>query len=126
MRWLRILILVLTVIEAGWMAFDGSRALIVGQLITPSSGPHAGQVGPWQHLVRRVGINPTGTAMQIVFAVYGWAWLAVALAFAFRRPGSWTAMLVAATGALWFLPLGTVCSLVQIALLVAARSRLTS
>jgi hypothetical protein len=33
-------------------------------------------------------------------------------------------MLVAAIGSLWFLPIGTVCSVIQIILLLALRERL--
>jgi hypothetical protein len=62
--------------------------------------------------------------MKVIFAVYGWTWLLVGVAFAVGAPWSWMAMLVAAAGALWFLPFGTFCSLVQIALLVLFRARL--
>lgn len=120
----RILILVFTVIEAGWLAFDGTRALLVGDFITPKSGPYAGQVGPWRHLVQRVGLNPRGTPMKVIFATYGWVWLLVGVAFAAGAPGSRAAMLVAAAGALWFLPFGTLCSLAQIALLIGLPARL--
>ena len=123
MNWARVLVLVFAVAEAGWLAFDGTRALIVGDFITPSSGPYAGQVGPWRHLVEAVGIDSRGTTMKLVFAVYGWTWLLIAAAFARGAPRSRTAMLIAATGALWFLPFGTVCSLVQIAVLVWFRAR---
>ena len=120
----RAVILVFTLIEAGWMAMDGVRALFVGSFITPSTGPYAGQVGPWRHLVAPLGLNPNGTSMHWVFAVYGCAWLAIAVAFAAGRAWAWSAMVVAAAGALWFLPFGTICSLVQLVLLVAYRSSL--
>jgi hypothetical protein len=125
MFWARILILLCTFIEAGWMAFDGSRALVVGDFITPSSGPSAGQLGPWRHVVERVGVNPRGTAMKLIFAVYGWAWLAIAVGFARGATWSWSAMAVASLGALWFLPLGTVLSAVQLTLLLVYRGRLS-
>jgi hypothetical protein len=124
MHWARILILLCTLVEAGWMALDGSRALIVGDFITPRSGPYAGQVGPWRHLVRRVGLDPRGTLMMGIFAVYGWGWLLVAVAFGLGAPWAWGAMLVAAAGALWFLPFGTLCSILQIVLLLTLRGRL--
>ena len=123
-NWARVLVLVFTLVEAGWLAFDGTRALIVGEFITPTSGPYAGQVGPWRHLVQRVGLNPRGTPIKVIFAVYGWTWLLVGVAFAAGVSWSWMAMLIAAAGALWYLPVGTFCSLVQIALLVALRARL--
>src|SRR5712692_11883384 len=100
MNWARVLILVFTVIEAGWLAFDGTRALVVGDFITPKSGPYAGQVGPWRHLVQRVGLDPRGTPMKVIFAAYGWAWLLIGAAFALAAPRSWAAMVVAATGSL--------------------------
>jgi len=39
----------LAAVEAGWMLFDGSRALIVGDYVTAKSGPYAGQLGPWTY-----------------------------------------------------------------------------
>jgi hypothetical protein len=66
MYWARAAVLILVLIEAGWMAFDGSRALVVGDLITPRSG---------------------------------------------------------AIGSLWFVPLGTLFSLLLIVLLLGFRAR---
>lgn len=40
-NWARVLILVFTIAEAGWLAFDGTWALVVGDFITPKSGPYA-------------------------------------------------------------------------------------
>ena len=62
--------------------------------------------------------------MKVAFAVCGWAWLAIGVAFALGVSGSWTAMLAAAIATLWFLPFGTLLSLVQVVLLVALRQRL--
>ena len=119
----RLLIAALGLLEAGFMAFDGTRALIVGSLITPRSGPYAGQLGPWRGVVAAFGIDSTGVAMRWVFAVYGWAWLLVLVAFLSGLTWAWWAMLGAAIGALWFLPFGTVLSAIQIALLVWWRAR---
>ena len=82
MHWARVLILLFTLVEAGWLALDGTRALVVGDFIMPKSGPYAGQVGPWRHLVERLGVNPRGTPMKVLFAVYGWIWLLIGVAFA--------------------------------------------
>jgi hypothetical protein len=120
----RAIILFFAVTEAGWMAFDGARALNVGSLITPRSGPYAGQVGPWRLLVAPLGIAPNGKAMHWLFAVYGCAWLAVAFAFALREPWAWHAMIAAAVCSLWFLPFGTAASLVQVVLLISWRAHL--
>lgn len=123
MHWTRVAILLLVLVEAGWMAFDGSRALLVGDFITPKTGPRAGQLGPWRHLVVRVGLNPHGTPIKAIFAIYGLIWLALAIGFARGASWGWSAMLVAAIGALWFVPIGTLFSLLQIALLLGFRAQ---
>ena len=124
MHWTRVAILVLVLIEAGWMAFDGSRALLVGDFITPKTGPSAGQLGPWRHLVVRVGLNPRGTPMKAIFAIYGLTWLTLALGFLRGAAWGWSAMLVAAIGSLWFAPIGTLFSVLQIALLLGFPAQL--
>lgn len=121
---IRVVIFLCVIIEAGWMAFDGTRALIVGDYVTPSSGPRQGQLGPWSHVVSTVGLNPRGTLVKLGIAFYGIAWLLLAAAFARGAAWSWAAMLAAALGALWYAPVGTVLSLVQLALLLAFRARL--
>lgn len=114
MKWI---IIILAFIEAGWMAFDGARALLAGDYVTPSSGPHAGQLGPWQHVVSAIGIAPRSTLMKIIFVIYGCAWLAIIIAFARNVPWAATAMMLAAIGSLWYLPVGTATSAIIIVLL---------
>jgi hypothetical protein len=114
MRWL---IVLLSVAEAGWMIFDGGRALTIGDYVTPASGPYAGRLGPWAAIVSAVGIAPRSTAMKLAFVACGTAWLACAVAFARGVPWAWTAMLAAAIGSLWYAPVGTLLSGLQIVLL---------
>ena len=68
-------VLLLAFVEGGWLAFDGSRALIVGDYITPNSGTFAGQLGPWAGLVSAVGIEPRSTLMMAIHVVIGGTWL---------------------------------------------------
>jgi hypothetical protein len=118
MHWLTWIIVLLALQEAGWMAFDGSRALTLGDYITPKSGAYAGQLGPWSKIVEAIGIAPRSTLMKSIFAVYGFAWLAIIICFILRMEWAWWAMLVAAIGSLWFAPIGTFFSAVQIVLLL--------
>ena len=124
MTWPRIATLTCAAFEAGWMALDGIQALVTGHLITAKSGAHAGELGPWRHLVEAIGIDPNGVGMHVVFAAYGLIWLGIALGFALRKPWGWPAMVAAALGALWFLPVGTILSLVQLGLLSGFRNSL--
>ena len=125
MAWLRFAVVVLGIIEGGWMTFDGTRALAVGDYVTPSSGPRAGELGPWHHVVSAIGIAPRSTAMKLIFVGYGLAWLAVTAGFAFGAPWAPRAMLVAAAATLWYLPVGTAFGVLQIGALLWLRSRLT-
>lgn len=119
---LRWLVIGLAVFLGGWFAFEGGRALVVGDYITPKSGRYAGQLGPWHHLVKAVGIEPRSTLMKAIFLGYGLVWLVVAVGFAAgtARPW-WWGMLILAVGALWYLPFGTLIALVQIVLLIVIR-----
>jgi hypothetical protein len=51
----------LAVLAGGWMAFDGARALIVGDYVTPQEGEYAGELGPWAALLESVGLEPRST-----------------------------------------------------------------
>jgi len=115
MHFVRAAVLVLALIEAGWMSFDGTRALTVGDYVTAKTGPRAGELGPWQHVVRAIGIAPRSILMKVIFVVYGVMWLLILVAFLRRAPWAGDAMMIAALGALWYLPIGTVCSVFQIA-----------
>lgn len=118
MQWLRSIIIILAVLQAGWMSFDGARAFLVGDYVTTTTGEYAGQLGPWSKLVQAVGIEPRSPLMKGVFVFYGVAWLILTSFFAQNVPWAWRAMLVAAVGSLWYLPVGTASSLSQIVLLV--------
>lgn len=108
---------------AGFMALDGSRALVKGDYVTPKSGEHAGQLGPWADVVSAVGVEPRSTLMKSVFAVYGFGWLLVIGFFLSGVGWGWRAMLVAAVGALWYLPFGTLLAALQIVLLLLPAGR---
>ena len=121
MAWIRVLVLILGLVEGIWMTFDGTRALIVGDYVTPSSGAHAGELGPWNHIVKALGIPPRSTAMKLIFVAYGLAWWIVTIGFATHAPWAWRAMLIAASATLWYLPVGTVFGILQIMALIWLR-----
>ncbi|MFN2588181.1 MAG: hypothetical protein ABR613_08690 [Actinomycetota bacterium] len=111
----------LAAVDAGYMVVDGLRALVAGDYFTPSSGDHAGELGPWAGLVESVGIAPRSTGMKAFFVVYGLAWLGATVAFAVERSWAWAAMLALAVGSLWYLTVGTaIGALVTVLLLVPA------
>ena len=118
MTWTKWIVILLIAINAGYMAFDGARALVVGDYITPGSGEYAGQLGPWAKVVEAAGVDPRSTGMKWGFVGYGVLALLACLAFALGLPGSWWGMLIMAALGLWYLPFGTVTGVIAIVLLL--------
>ena len=117
----RVTIIILALIEGLWMGFDGTRALTVGDYVTPRSGPHAGELGPWHYIVESVGIAPRSVLMKIIFVAFGLAWLIIAGALVRRVPWAVNAALIAAVLTLWYLPVGTAFGVIEIALCLLLR-----
>jgi hypothetical protein len=115
--------IVLCAVQGSYMLLDGTRALATGHYITPGSGEHAGQLGPWSQVVGRVGIPAESTGMKLAFVVFGLAWLAVAAGIGFDAPWSRIAGLVVAAATVWYLVPGTVISVLVLALLLATPLR---
>ncbi len=109
--------MILGALQGGYMLLDGARALVVGSYITPGSGEHAGELGPWARLVAAVGIPPESTGMRAAFVVLGLLWLVVSVGVAAAAPWSWPAGLILAVATLWYLVPGTLIS-VAVALLL--------
>jgi len=125
MHWLDWMILGLAFIEGGWLAFDGGHAFVTGDYVTPQSGKFAGQLGPWSKIVSAVGIEPRSTLMKSIHLVLGFTWLVVMVCFAIQLPWGWWGMLTCAILGLWYLPFGTLLSVIQIALLLLPTVRNT-
>ena len=123
MRYLRLVLIFLALLNAGWMTFDGTRALVVGDYVTPKSGRYAGQLGPWARGVSAIGIEPRSTFMKSVFVVYGATWLVIIGCYIIRRRTASGPMLFAAAGSLWYYPVGTAASLIQMMILAFFEAR---
>jgi hypothetical protein len=125
MRVLRGCIIFLALGPGLFMTFDGLHALILGDYLTRTTGPFAGQLGPWSGLVSAVGIAPRSTMMKIIFVVFGLAWLGAIAGFLRRTRRSTCTLAALAVATLWYLPVGTLMSaLVLIGLvLLGVRSK---
>ncbi len=115
--------MILCLLQGGYMLLDGGRALVVGSYITPSSGDHAGRLGPWARLVTLAGVEPESTGMKTVFVLLGLLWLAVGAGVASGAPWSWAAGIAVAAATLWYLVPGTVISVAVLALLATPQLR---
>ncbi|MBI1324216.1 hypothetical protein GC170_13680 [bacterium] len=123
MNWRRAVTLIIGGILGLWLTFDGVRALVTGDYVTPKTGAHAGQLGPWAGIVRAIGIDPKSTAVKCVHVFLGLAWLVSLAGFAVRADWGRSALLVCSIASLWYLPVGTLIGCVTLAILSTALRR---
>lgn len=116
-RWRTTTVAILVLLTGGWMTFDGIHAFVTGDFVTPRSGEHAGQLGPWAAIPRAAGIDPRGVGVELFFVSFGVAYLAALAVFLAGRRGGRGAVAAGAAIALLYLPFGTLASLGVLALL---------
>src|SRR5919108_4013466 len=117
-HWTGWVVVTLAILNAGWMVFDGTRALTIGDYVTPQTGEYAGQLGPWSKVVKTIGIEPRSTLMKSIFVGYGMVMLVIAICFVLRLPWAWWGMIITAVLGLWYLPVGTIVNIIVLALLL--------
>jgi len=123
MRVLRGCIVLLALAPGIFMTFDGLRALVVGDYVTPTTGPFAGQLGPWSGVVSAAGVEPRSAVMKTVFVIFGVTWLSATAGFLIRARWSTGALAGLAVATLWYLPVGTLVSILVLIGLAILRRR---
>lgn len=118
--WLSLLLVAST---AGWMVFDGTRALLLGDYVTPQSGEFAGQLGPWSNLVKAVGIEPRSLGMKLIFIAQGLATLIAVIYYILNKSWARSGLLTAMLLGLWYLPIGTLLNLTALILQLLTRRK---
>jgi hypothetical protein len=121
MRWQLWVVTVAISLNAGWMTFDGLRALIVGDYVTPRSGLRAGQLGPWSKVVQMIGLDPRSPAVKVSFVLYGIITQALLGCVLMGHQWARTALLISAVIGLVYVPAGTVLNAAAIAVLIWLR-----
>jgi hypothetical protein len=119
----RVLIPVIAVLMGGWLVFDGTRAFVAGDYLRAQRGPRAGQLGPWASLLSKAGIDPRAVLVKSAHVSLGVLWLAGLLMFLFQPVyGRWM-LAGTAVGSLWYLPIGTLLSAIELILLFLSSIR---
>ena len=109
--WTRRITAGLSALLGAWMAFDGARALFPGDYVTPASGPHAGQLGPWASVVEAVGLAPRSEPVMFALLVIGLLWVGAAGGVLTRALWARRAIGVVVPLGVWYAPFGTVIAL---------------
>jgi hypothetical protein len=118
MKWIIVMIIIL---NAGWMFTDGVRALTLGDYVTPSEGEYAGQLGPWASLLTTIGLEPRSTFVKVALVVYGVSSFVAVIGFANELPWGRSFLIVMAVLGLWYLPVGTAANMIALILLFLFR-----
>jgi hypothetical protein len=111
MGFLRIFIVFLALCEGGYMLVDGLVALATGSYLTPGG---RGELGPWAALVSAAHVDPASRTMHAVFVAFGAAYFGCIAAYLARLRWAGAALAALAAATLWYLPVGTLLSLLQL------------
>jgi hypothetical protein len=114
----RTVIVLLALLEHGWLLFDGLHAFATGDYVTPRTGRFAGRLGPWSRVWEALGVDPRSQPIQLLHVAIGAAGVVCLVAFALGAGWARTGLMVCAVASLWYLPFGTLSSLIQLALLL--------
>ncbi len=113
---MKILITILAFINGGYMLLDGFYVLFKGKYIGPE------KPGPWANLFHKLQVDVF--KLGPMFIVLGIVWLIFLFGLLNSQPWSYKLGLIISILTLWYLPAGTVISLVILILLLTARSRI--
>src|SRR5438045_9421342 len=100
------------------MIFDGSHFLIYDKYFGHE------KPGPWIVIVSFIGLKPFKLGVPFIVTVV--LWLLFLVGILIHRSWAWYGALVTAIASLWFLPIGTLFSVIYIVLLLVFRSKLQS
>lgn len=109
-------LLLLALLNGGWMLFDGLHVLKKGKYFGPE------KPGLWSNIVASLGINPF--SIGPVFVALGIIWFISVVGLLASTSWGWLALMVSAIVTLWYVKIGTVISLIVIMLLVIFKTSL--
>jgi hypothetical protein len=114
---MRIFILLLSLLNAGYMLLDGIYVMVKGKYIGPE------KPGPWAELFYNFKIDVF--ALGPLFILFGLAWFIWIYAFITRRHWAFGYGCTICVLTLWYLPVGTLLSLIILLLIIFRRRELS-
>jgi hypothetical protein len=105
----KLLTALIALLAGGWMIFDGVHVMLRGKYFGPA------KPGPWSVPFLKLGIDPF--RLGPMFILFGVIWLVFLVAMLAGQTWGWYGAMIVAVASLWYLPLGTVLSIVYMALL---------
>lgn len=112
---MKYVVLALSLINGLWMLIDGVYVMLNGKYIGPE------KPGPWASVLSITGVDVF--KLGPMFVGFGIAWLVFAAGLFADASWAYWLGVIAAILTLWYLPVGTIISLLNLAILIFFRER---
>lgn len=112
---MKLLITILGSINGLYMLIDGIFVLVNGKYIGPE------KPGPWANLFDKLGVDVF--KLGPLFILFGLAWLGWTIALWSGQPVAWLFGIVLSILTLWYLPVGTLFSVIILVSLILLRNK---
>ncbi len=113
---MKILITILGILNGGYMLLDGVYVLLNGKYIGPE------RPGPWSLLFEKRNIDVF--KLGPLFIIFGILWLILIYGLWTKQQWTFTFGIGISVLTLWYLPIGTLISLIVFGILIFARQKL--
>jgi hypothetical protein len=113
---MKILISILGLLNGGYMLADGIFVILKGKYIGPD------KPGPWANLFYKLDINVF--KLGPLFIVYGLVWLIFLFGLWTNQSWAYILGLIISILTLWYLPVGTILSIIIAIILIASKQKL--
>lgn len=113
---IKVVIILLAVLNGGWMIFDGCHVIKKGKYFGPPTP------GVWSKIIASIGINPF--SLGPFFIGLGFLWLISSIGVVTGMPWGWLALFATSIATLWYIKVGTAISIIMLVLLVIFKSNL--
>jgi hypothetical protein len=103
----------LAFLVGSYMWIDGVVSIASNEYLTPKTGPYARPHPLWEPVVAAMGLQPHSSLVKTAFIVFGVLWL-VHASFVWRGARSRYPTIVLSVLTLWYFPLGTFVSILEL------------
>lgn len=113
---MKILVTILGLLNGGYMLLDGIYVLLKGKYIGPE------KPGPWANLFYKLDVDVF--KLGPLFIIFGLLWLGWLYALWTQRDWAYLFGIAISVLTLWYLPVGTLFSVIILVVLLTARRKL--
>jgi hypothetical protein len=113
---MKIILTIIAILNGGYMLLDGIFVMLKRKYIGPD------KPGPWANLFYKLHVSVF--KLGPLFVIYGFVWLIFLYGLLASQTWAYKLGLTVSILTLWYLPVGTVLSIIAIVMLVMAKQKL--